>query len=194
MKRGDVGTALHATHRKEPQLPEGTVGIVVGAANARVGMQAAVERARAGGSAVDAAIAGARKVEDNLEDHGVGTGGTPNILGQVELDASIMDGKTLATGAVGAIKNYPNPIDIARKVMELTPHVFLVGEGAELFAKHQGFKTSNLLTPEAEQSWNARIEQLPRPAATCTKTSTSFTARRCATGPTSAWRSSALPT
>ena len=50
--------------------------------------------------------------------------------GQVELDASIMDGRTLAAGAVGAVKHYPNPIEIARKVMELTPHVLLVGEGA----------------------------------------------------------------
>ena len=140
-------------------MAEGKVGIVVGAANARVGMQAAIDVLRGGGSAIDAAIAAARKVEDNLQDQGVGTGGIPNILGQVELDASIMDGKTLATGAVGAIKNYPNPIDIARKVMELTPHVFIVGEGAELFAKHHGFKTANLLTPESEQAWKDRIKE-----------------------------------
>ena len=66
---------------------------------------------------------------------GVGTGGTPKILGQVELDASIMDGRTSASGAVGAVKHYGNPIEIARKVMELTPHVMLVGDGAELFAE-----------------------------------------------------------
>ncbi len=148
-----------STERKGTIVAEGTVGIVVGAANARVGMQVAVEILRAGGSAIDAAIAAAREVEDNLADHGVGTGGIPNILGEVELDASIMDGKTLATGAVGAIKNYPNPIDIARKVMELTPHVMIVGEGAELFAKHHGFTTANLLTPEAEESWRVRIKE-----------------------------------
>ena len=68
------------------------------------------------------------------------------MLGQVELDASVMDGRTLASGAVGAVKGYPNPIEIARKVMELTPHVMLVGEGAELFAKRHGFTTSELLT------------------------------------------------
>lgn len=140
-------------------MAEGNVGIVVGAANARVGMQAAIDVLRGGGSAIDAAIAAARKVEDNLQDQGVGTGGIPNILGQVELDASIMDGKTLATGAVGAVKQYPNPIDIARKVMELTPHVLIVGEGAELFAKHHGFKTANLLTPESEKAWHDRIKE-----------------------------------
>lgn len=140
-------------------MAEGKVGIVVGAANARVGMQAAVDILRGGGSAIDAAIAAARKVEDNLQDHGVGTGGMPNILGQVELDASIMDGKTLASGAVGAIKNYPNPIEIARKVMELTPHVFIVGEGAELFAKHHGFQTADLLTEDSEKAWRERIDE-----------------------------------
>jgi beta-aspartyl-peptidase (threonine type) len=121
-------------------------------------MQAAIDMLRAGGSAVDAAIAAVRLVEDNLEDNGVGTGGIPNVLGQVELDASIMDGKTLAAGAVGAVRNYPNPIEIARKVMELTPHVMLVGEGAELFARHHGFKTAELLTPEAEKDWRERLK------------------------------------
>jgi beta-aspartyl-peptidase (threonine type) len=121
-------------------------------------MQAAVEVLRSGGSAIDAAIAAVRLVEDNLEDNGVGTGGIPNVLGQVELDASIMDGKTLAAGAVGAVRNYPNPIDNARKVMEVTPHVMLAGEGAELFARHHGFKTAELLTPEAENDWRERLK------------------------------------
>lgn len=135
----------------------GTVGIVCGSANARVGMQAAVDVLRGGGSALDAAIAAVRLVEDNLEDYGVGTGGVPNVLGVVELDATVMDGTTRAAGAVGAVRNYPNPIDIARKVMEETPHVMLVGEGAELFAKHHGFQTRELLTPESRELWRARI-------------------------------------
>jgi L-asparaginase / beta-aspartyl-peptidase len=135
-------------------------GIVVGSANARVGLADAVEVLRNGGSAMDAAIAAVRVVEDNLEDAGVGTGGIPNILGQVELDATVMDGKTLAAGAVGAVKNYHNPIDIARKVMEETPHVLLVGEGAELFARKHGFETSELLTEAARESWKARVDGL----------------------------------
>lgn len=135
----------------------GTVGIVCGSANARVGMQAATDLLRAGGSALDAAIAAVRLVEDNLEDQGVGSGGVPNVLGVIELDATVMDGTTLAAGAVGAVRNYPNPIDIARKVMELTPHVMLVGEGAELFARHHGFATRDLMTPETKELWRARI-------------------------------------
>jgi L-asparaginase / beta-aspartyl-peptidase len=132
-------------------------GVVVGSANAKLGIHAAIAVLRQGGSAVDAAIAAVRLVEDSLEDFGVGTNGIPNVLGHVELDASIMDGRNLAAGAVGAVRNYPNPIDIARKVMELTPHVMLVGDGAELFARHHGFETAELLTDEARERWRARI-------------------------------------
>jgi len=105
---------------------------------------------------MDAAIAAVRCVEDNRDDHGVGTGGIPNVLGQVELDASVMDGRTLAAGAVCAVKGYRHPIEIARKVMESTPHVMLAGAGAELFAERHGFEPAELLTPEAEAIWRER--------------------------------------
>lgn len=135
------------------------LGVVVGSANARVGMQAAVDVLRGGGSAIDAAVAAVRCVEDDLTDQGVGTGGIPNVLGQVELDASIMDGYSLSSGAVGAIRNYPNPIEIARKVMEVTPHALIVGAGADLFAKHHGFQPAELLTEEAKREWRRRVLQ-----------------------------------
>lgn len=138
-------------------LGEG-IGIVAGSANARIGLQAGVDVLRQGGSAVDAAVAAVKLVELNLEDHGVGKGGTPNILGQVELDATIMDGRTLAAGSVGAVKNYVHPIEIARKVMELTPHVMLVGAGAELFAERHGFEQEELLTEESKENWRSRVE------------------------------------
>jgi isoaspartyl peptidase/L-asparaginase-like protein (Ntn-hydrolase superfamily) len=134
-----------------------TVPVVLGSANARVGVPAAIEVLRANGSAMDAAIAAVRCVEDNREDHSVGTGGIPNVLGEVELDASVMDGRTLAAGAVAAVKRYPNPIEIARKVMETTPHVLLVGAGAELFAERHGFKSAELLTAEAQAIWRERV-------------------------------------
>ncbi len=133
------------------------VPVVLGSANARVGFPAAIAALRSGRSAVDAAVEAVRCVEDNREDHGVGTGGIPNVLGQVELDASIMDGRTLAAGAVASVKGFPHPIEIARKVMETTPHVMLAGEGAELFAERNGFERSELLTPEAEAIWRERI-------------------------------------
>src|SRR5438552_8608635 len=106
---------------------------------------------------MDAAVAAVKRGEDNSDDHGVGTGGIPNVLGQVELDASVMDGRTLAAGAVAAIKGYRHPIEIARKVMETTPHVLLAGAGAELFAERHGFERAELLTPEAEAILRERI-------------------------------------
>jgi beta-aspartyl-peptidase (threonine type) len=85
-----------------------------------------------------------------LADNYVGTGGLPNARGEVELDASIMIGSTRAFGAVGAVKHYPNPISIARAVLEKLPqHNMLVGEGAELFAMEQGFEQAELLTDDA---------------------------------------------
>lgn len=106
---------------------------------------------------MDAAVVAVKCVEDDLDDHGVGTGGIPNVLGEVELDASVMDGRTLAAGAVAAVKGFPHPIEIARKVMETTPHVLLAGAGAELFAERHGFLKAELLTPQAEAIWRERI-------------------------------------
>ena len=81
-----------------------------------------------------------RRCEDNLADHYVGTGGLPNAQGVVELDASLMIGSTRRFGAVGALQGYPNPISVARAVLERLPqHSLLVGEGAALFAQECGF-------------------------------------------------------
>ncbi len=136
--------------------------IVVASKNGRVGIHRAMEVLKTGGSAVEAVEEGIRLVEDNLEDHSVGTGGYPNILGDVELDASIMDGRTLLAGSIGCIKDYPHPISIARKVMENLPHIFLVGEGAERFAAEYGFERKDILTDEARKKWlEAVAEVLP---------------------------------
>jgi len=127
--------------------------IVVTSSNGNVGIKESMRVLKAGGSAIDAVEAGIRLVESNPEDHTVGFSGYPNILGEVELDSSIMDGRTLMTGAVGAIKGYEHPISVARKVMEHLTHVMLVGEGAERFASEMGFEKSDLLTLEARQVW-----------------------------------------
>ncbi len=133
--------------------------IVVASSNGIVGIEESIRVLKAGGTAVDAVEAGIRLVEDNLEDHSVGSGGFPNLLGEVELDASIMNGRSLESGAVGAIKGYPYPISIARKVMETLPHVMLVADGAERFAAEMGFAQRNLLTKEAHDIWAKRLQK-----------------------------------
>jgi beta-aspartyl-peptidase (threonine type) len=132
--------------------------IVVASSNGSVGIRASMEVLQRGGSALDAVEAGIRLVEANPEDHSVGYSGYPNLLGQVELDAGIMDGRTLAAGAVGALQGYPHAISVARQVMEKLPHVFLVGRGAERFAAEMGFQPCELLTEEVRRIWAERLQ------------------------------------
>ena len=133
--------------------------IVVASDNGKLGIAQAIAALRGGGSALDAVEAGCRAVESDPADIGVGFGSLPNLLGEVELDASIMDGTTLAAGAVGAVHNYEHVITLARKVMEETPHVMLVGPGAERFAAEMGMERKNLLTPEVQETWRQQLDQ-----------------------------------
>src|SRR5436305_3097655 len=139
--------------------------IVVASRNGRVGIGEAIRVLQLGGTALDAVETGIKHVESNPEDHTVGLGGLPNLLGEVELDASIMDGRTLDAGAVAALKGYQHPISVARQVMQETPHVLLVGEGAGRFAAELRYPSQNLLTRESEQMWRAWLtEKLPENA------------------------------
>ena len=136
--------------------------VIIGSERSEAGIPAAMEILRRGGSALDAVERGLQLCEDNLADHYVGTGGLPNARGIVELDASIMVGSTRAFGAVAAVKDFPNPISIARAVLEKLPqHAFLVGEGAEAFADYLGFTRAELLTPEAKALWLAQLKTVP---------------------------------
>ncbi|KAJ9585770.1 hypothetical protein L9F63_002407 [Diploptera punctata] len=90
-----------------------------------------------GGTVIDAVQAAVQVMEDD-EAFNAGYGSVLNEDGEVEMDAIIMEGTEMKAGAVGALKNVANPIDVARLVMEKTPHVLLVGEGAKQFANKQG--------------------------------------------------------
>lgn len=137
--------------------------LLIASANGDVGMAAGWEILKAGGSALDAVEAATKCVEDNPSDHTVGYGGYPNLLGEVELDASIMDGATRKAGTVGALKGYRYPITVARRVMEELPHVMLVGEGAAKFAAELGLEQRDMLSPEAAKAWREGIEgRLPK--------------------------------
>jgi len=133
--------------------------IVLASMNGSVGIQESWRVLRGGGSAVDAVEAGIRLVEANPDDHSVGLGGYPDLLGQVELDAGIMDGRDLTAGAVAALRNYQHPISVARKVMERLPHVLLVGGGAGRFAAEMGFERAELLTEEVRALWRERLQE-----------------------------------
>ncbi|MDB5006664.1 MAG: N(4)-(Beta-N-acetylglucosaminyl)-L-asparaginase precursor [Mucilaginibacter sp.] len=105
-----------------------------------------------GGRALDAVEAGVKIPEADMNNHSVGRAGYPDRDGHVTLDACIMD-ELGNCGAVAGIEYIAHPISVARLVMEKTPHVMLVGEGATQFAVEQGFKKEKLLTPESEKAW-----------------------------------------
>jgi N4-(beta-N-acetylglucosaminyl)-L-asparaginase len=105
-----------------------------------------------GGRALDAVEAGVKIPEADMNNHTVGRAGYPDRDGHVSLDACIMD-EFGNCGSVAAIEDIAHPISVARLVMEKTPHVMLVGDGATQFAVEQGFKREKLLTPESEKAW-----------------------------------------
>ncbi len=109
-----------------------------------------------GGSALDAVEKAANIIEVDPDDMSVGYGGFPNEDGVVQLDASIMDGKTYNAGAVACLENIINPCSVARIVMERTDHVLMVGKDALEFAKKWGFKEENLLTERTREAWLRR--------------------------------------
>ncbi len=106
----------------------------------------------ANGRALDAVEKGVQVPEGDPKETSVGLGGLPDRDGRVTLDACIMD-EHANIGAVACLEHIVHPISVARKVMENTPHVMLVGEGALQFALASGFKKEKLLTPESEKAW-----------------------------------------
>ena len=141
--------------RRRPST--GVAGPVIILANSvgGVGMAAAIAALQSGLPALDVVEAGIRPVEIDPAVDSVGVGGWPNLLGEVELDASLMDGRTLATGAVAALRGYIHPISVARQVMTRLPHVFLVGDGAARFAAEIGAEAGETLTQMRGQNWDA---------------------------------------
>lgn len=113
---------------------------------------AAWEVLKKGGRALDAVEAGVRVPEGDPKERSVGYGGRPDRDGRVTLDACIMD-EMSNIGSVGCLEYIKHPISVARAVMEKTPHVMLVGDGALQFALSQGFPKENLLVPDSEREW-----------------------------------------
>ncbi len=114
--------------------------------------KAAWEVLSQGGSALDAVEQGVRVTESDPTNQSVGLGGLPDRDGNVTLDACIIDHNSNC-GAVAFLQYIENPISVARKVMEDTPHVLLAGVGALNFALEKGFEKTNLLTEKSKQAW-----------------------------------------
>jgi L-asparaginase len=115
----------------------------------KVGIEKAKQVLLSNGSSLDAIEQGIRLVEADITVDSVGRGGSPNLLGEMECDAGIMNGVNLLAGSVGALKNYLHAISVARAVMEKLPHVMLVGEGAHRFAQEINAEKVEMLTDEA---------------------------------------------
>ncbi len=110
------------------------------------------------GHALDAVEAGVKVPEGDPKVKSVGLGGRPDRDGRVTLDACIMDGN-MNIGSVACLEHIVHPISVARAVMEKTPHVMLVGDGALQFALSQGFKKEKLLTAEMEADWREWLKE-----------------------------------
>ena len=122
--------------------------------------QAAAQILSRGGDAMDAAEAGIRLVESDPEVQTVGKGGFLNAKGELELDAAVMDGDTLKTGAVCGVRGFEHPVTIARAVMEHTRHNILIGAGAEEFAREMGIAECGmeaLIAPNAVEVWKKNL-------------------------------------
>ncbi len=119
----------------------------------RSGVPRTVELLKNKTNAIYSIIEGIKLVEENPEIHTVGANSLPNLLGQLELDSAVMDGNTRRSGAVGAIKGFKHPIEIAYHIMTDIEHEILVGAGAERFAEEIGAEKYVNETEYTKTSW-----------------------------------------
>ena len=155
---GSVAIALNSFKSKEEDemvIPSKNINKPIVLSTWNFGIQAnaaAWEVLKNNGRALDAVEAGVKIPEGDPKERSVGYGGRPDRDGKVTLDACIMD-EFSNIGSVACLQHIKHPISVARAVMEKTPHVMLVGDGALQFALSQGFKKENLLMEESEKEW-----------------------------------------
>jgi N4-(beta-N-acetylglucosaminyl)-L-asparaginase len=113
----------------------------------------AIQTLSAGGSGLDAVEQGIRVTEADPTNNSVGLSGAPNAAGYTQLDACIMSGPGHRAGSVAALEGFRHPISIARRVMETTKHVMLVGEGAGKFAGQHGFERGPKVSLRQKAAW-----------------------------------------
>ncbi len=140
-----------------------------------LGVSTTVRLLSEGAHALDAIEAGIRLIEADPSVRTVGRGGWPNLLCEMELDACLMDGTTLRSGAVGALQGFLHPVSVAREIMRRLPHELLVGNGAARFAREIGAETADNLIEDFVRSLAGMVRQR-------THTGTKACMARCGTG------------
>lgn len=128
-------------------------------AEAWPGFDTTVELLKNGGAGIDAMVAGIAKVEREAKVRSVGYGGWPNMIGDMEFDAGVMDGTTRDVGAVGAVPATLPVAALAHEVMKHLPHVMLTGAGARRFATERGFAVDDTLHPDSKRVWWERLQE-----------------------------------
>jgi isoaspartyl peptidase/L-asparaginase-like protein (Ntn-hydrolase superfamily) len=126
----------------------------------RSGVSRTVELLKAHSNGLRAIIEGIKLVEEDLNIHSVGQSSWPNLLGELQLDSAVMDGNTRRTGAVGAIRGFKYPVEIAYEVLLRLDHEILVGEGAERFAREVGAVENINETENSLQSWKSHLDTI----------------------------------
>lgn len=128
-------------------------------AEAWPGFETTVELLKQGGASIDSMVSGIAKVEREAKVRSVGYGGWPNMLGEMEFDAGVMDGTTRDVGAVGAVPATLPVSALAHEVMKHLPHVMLTGAGARRFASERGFAVDEVLHPDSRRVWWERLQK-----------------------------------
>src|SRR5215510_4874651 len=154
METKKIGLAIHGgagTIERSKMTPEREREYRAGLERA---LTAGYEVLKRGGSSLDATEAAVRVLEDDPH-FNAGRGSVFTSAGKNEMDASIMDGKTLRAGAVGTVQHIKNPVSLARLVMEKSPHVMLDCAGAEAFAKENGMELVDQKYFFTQERWDA---------------------------------------
>jgi isoaspartyl peptidase/L-asparaginase-like protein (Ntn-hydrolase superfamily) len=132
--------------------------LLIANSEGRFGVPKAVELLKAGTGGLRAIIEGIKIVEADLNIHSVGQSSWPNLLGELQLDSAVMDGNTRRAGAVGALRGYLHPVEVAYQVMLRLDHVLLAGEGAERFAEEIGAEKNKNETEYSVRAWREHMD------------------------------------